>query len=107
MTVAAQPVAAVAKIDGTEVHYLRAGAGAPLLFLHGAGGNHGWAPWMERLAESYDVIVPDHPGWGKSPTPEWFDNVHDIAYFYLDFMQALGLRGVHLFGSSIGGWLAC
>ncbi len=95
------------EIDGCSVSYLRCGEGPPLLFLHGAGGVPGWLPWMETLARSFDVIAPDHPGWGRSPTPEWFDNVHDMAYFYLDFMSALGLRDVHLAGNSIGGWIAC
>lgn len=88
------------------VRYRRAGAGPPLLFLHGAAGVPGWTPWMARLAERFDVIVPDHPGFGASDTPAWFDNVHDLAYYYLDFMAALDLRGVHLVGHSIGGWIA-
>jgi pimeloyl-ACP methyl ester carboxylesterase len=100
-------VRASLRIDECDVSYLRGGSGPPLLFLHGAGGVDGWTPWMERLARSYDVIVPDHPGWGRSSTPEWFDNVHDLAYFYLDVLTALGLEGVHLAGHSIGGWIAC
>jgi pimeloyl-ACP methyl ester carboxylesterase len=95
------------EVNGAKINYLRAGSGAPLLFLHGAGGISGWMPWMDKLAASYDLIVPDHPGWGRSDMPEWFDNIHDLAYFYLDFMDALGLKDVHLAGSSIGGWLAC
>jgi pimeloyl-ACP methyl ester carboxylesterase len=94
------------RIDDCDLSYLRGGAGPPLLFLHGAGGVARWTPWMETLAGSYDVIVPDHPGWGRSSTPEWFDNVHDLAYFYLDLIDALGLERVHLAGQSIGGWIA-
>ncbi len=107
----ATPLAATRRttvtVNGAEIAYLRGGSGAPLLFLHGAGGIDGWAPWMDALAASYDLIVPDHPGWGRSETPEWFDNIHDLAYFYLDFIDALGLTGVHLMGNSIGGWIAC
>jgi pimeloyl-ACP methyl ester carboxylesterase len=95
------------EINGATISYQRGGAGAPLLFLHGAGGAADWTPWMETLAASYDLIVPDHPGWGRSDMPEWFDNVHDLAYFYLDFMDALGLNDVHIAGSSIGGWICC
>jgi pimeloyl-ACP methyl ester carboxylesterase len=94
-------------VDGATISYLRAGAGAPMLFLHGAGGIEGWAPWMDALAASYDLIVPDHPGWGRSDTPDWYDNIHDLAYFYLDFIEALGLENVHLVGNSLGGWIAC
>jgi pimeloyl-ACP methyl ester carboxylesterase len=107
VTVAAPGAAHTVEIDGATIHYLRGGNGAPLLFLHGAGGVNGWAPWMDALAAHYDLIVPDHPGWGRSDTPEWFDNIHDLAFFYLDFMDALGLSNVHLVGGSIGGWIAC
>jgi pimeloyl-ACP methyl ester carboxylesterase len=89
-----------------RVRYQRQGSGPTLLFLHGAGGVPGWTPWMARLAERYDVIVPDHPGFGASDTPAWFDNIHDLAYYYLDFIAALGLHDVHLVGHSLGGWIA-
>jgi pimeloyl-ACP methyl ester carboxylesterase len=88
------------------VHYRRRGAGPPLLFLHGAGGVPAWTPWMARLAERFDVIVPDHPGFGASDTPAWFDNIHDLAYYYLDFIAALDLTGIHLVGHALGGWIA-
>jgi pimeloyl-ACP methyl ester carboxylesterase len=96
-----------ARIADCDVSYLRGGSGPPLLFLHGAAGVMRWLPWMDRLADAYDVIVPDHPGWGRSSTPEWFDHIHDLAYFYFDFIDALGLDRIHLVGHSIGGWLAC
>jgi pimeloyl-ACP methyl ester carboxylesterase len=95
------------EVNGATISYLRGGTGAPLLFLHGAGGIGDWAPWMDKLAAHHDLIVPDHPGWGRSDMPEWFDNVHDLAYFYLDFMDALGLKDVNIAGNSIGGWIAC
>jgi pimeloyl-ACP methyl ester carboxylesterase len=50
--------------------------------------------------------VPEHPGWGKSDEPEWLENIHDVAYFYLDFLKTLGLSGVTIVGSSMGGWIA-
>src|SRR5262249_51660624 len=34
------------------------------------------------------------------------DTIHDLAYFYLDFLDALDLERVHLVGISIGGWIA-
>ena len=94
-------------VAGTAVAYRRRGSGTPLLWLHGAGGIDGWTPGLELLAQTHDVIVPDHPGWGTSEVPDWFDNIHDLAYFYLDFLAALGLDGVHMAGTSIGGWIAC
>jgi pimeloyl-ACP methyl ester carboxylesterase len=85
---------------------LRGGKGPPLLFLHGAGGAGMWLPFMAALSEIYDVIVPDHPGFGRSDTPNWLDQLSDLAYFYLDLIEALKLDGVHLVGHSLGGWIA-
>ena len=94
------------RVADCAVNVMRGGKGAPLLFLHGAGGVSVWLPFMEALSERYDVIVPDHPGFGRSDRPEWLDQLSDLAYFYLDFIEALGLDRVHLVGHSLGGWIA-
>ena len=93
-------------IGSCRIRLMRGGRGAPLLFLHGGGGIGIWLPCMARLAKKFDVIVPEHPGFGASDTPEWLDNIADLANFYLDFLDQLDLRGVHLVGSSLGGWIA-
>jgi pimeloyl-ACP methyl ester carboxylesterase len=93
-------------VAGCAVNVMRGGKGPPVLFLHGAGGAGIWMPFMAELAESHDVIVPDHPGYGRSETPEWLDQLSDLAYFYLNFIDALGLDRVHLIGHSLGGWIA-
>jgi pimeloyl-ACP methyl ester carboxylesterase len=92
--------------DGCRIRLMRAGAGPALLYLHGARGASAWLPFMQQLSERFDVIVPEHPGFGGSDTPDWLDNVGDLAYFYLDVMEALGIEGVHLVGTSLGGWIA-
>jgi pimeloyl-ACP methyl ester carboxylesterase len=88
------------------IRLMRGGAGAPLLFLHGSGGMGIWLPCMAGLAKRFDVIAPEHPGFGESDTPAWLDTIGDLANFYLDFLDQLDLRGVHLVGSSLGGWIA-
>jgi pimeloyl-ACP methyl ester carboxylesterase len=94
------------EIDGCRTHLRRGGKGEPLLFLHGASGAPVILPFMEKLAQRFDVLVPQHPGWGKSDEPEWLENIHDVAYFYLDFLKQLKLSGVTVVGSSMGGWIA-
>ena len=94
-------------IAGCKIKVMRAGAGNPLLFLHGAGGASAWSPFMERLARSFEVIVPEHPGFGDSDAPDWLDAVGDLAYFYLDLVRQFSLADLHLVGTSIGGWIAC
>ena len=93
-------------VRGCTVSLLRGGEGPPLLFLHGAGGGGIELPFMTRLAGNYTVIAPEHPGFGESDEPDWLDNIHDVAYFYLDFLDRLDLSGVHLAGMSLGGWIA-
>jgi pimeloyl-ACP methyl ester carboxylesterase len=100
----------VVEISGCKTTLRRGGPrddGAPtLLYLHGAGGSGNVVAFAESLAERFDVILPDHPGFGESDLPGWLDTVHDAAYFYLDLLKALDLRDVHVVGSSLGGWIA-
>jgi pimeloyl-ACP methyl ester carboxylesterase len=93
-------------VDGCRTRLRRGGAGEPLVFLHGASGAPVILPFMEKLAARFDVLVPEHPGYGLSDEPEWLENIHDLAYFYLDFLRRLDLENVHLVGSSMGGWVA-
>ena len=93
-------------VRGCSIGLLRGGSGRPLLFLHGGGGAGQWLPFMADLAARHDVIVPEHPGFGGSDTPDWLDNIHDLAFFYLDLLEQLDLRDVDLVGHSLGGWTA-
>jgi pimeloyl-ACP methyl ester carboxylesterase len=102
----ADPTTSQTAIHGCNIRLMRGGAGEPLVVLPGASGAGPWQPFMGALAEKFDVIVPEHPGFGESDTPEWLDTIHDLAYFDLDLLAALGLDRVHLVGISLGGWVA-
>ncbi|MEQ8509758.1 MAG: alpha/beta hydrolase [Rhodospirillaceae bacterium] len=93
-------------INGTKIIYRRGGKGRALLFLHGAGGAGNALGFCSSLTGGHDVIVPDHPGFGDSDMPDWLDTIHDMAFFYLDFLEALDLWDVHVVGQSLGGWIA-
>jgi pimeloyl-ACP methyl ester carboxylesterase len=86
--------------------YLDLGEGAPILVLHGAGGLLPDAPFLAGLAKHGRVIAPTHPGFGRAVLPDWIDTVDDLAYIYLDLLDALDLRDVTVIGFSMGGWLA-
>lgn len=93
-------------IAGATIRLFHGGAGQPLLFLHGAGGHTGWMRFLDQWSAEYEVFAPEHPGFGQSEDPPWLDEIGDLAFFYLDFLAALGLQRVHLIGTSLGGWIA-
>src|SRR5947207_14853147 len=93
-------------VAGAAIRLFRGGSGQPLVFLHGAGGHTGWMAFLAELSTRFEVFVPEHPGFGQSDDPLWLDEVGDLAFFYLDLLQALGLDRVHLMGTSLGGWIA-
>jgi pimeloyl-ACP methyl ester carboxylesterase len=101
------PTEQIFALDGCDLLLRRAGTGAPLLFLHGALGFPGWLPFFDKLSNRFAVLAPDHPSFGRSPTPPWLESVGDLAYFYLDLLEAVAPEGVHLVGHSLGGWIAC
>jgi pimeloyl-ACP methyl ester carboxylesterase len=94
------------ELRGAKLHLRQGGSGAPLFFLHGAQGYAGSDPALEDLARDFTVYAPDHPGFGRSDTFDWIDDVPDLAFFYLDLLAQLGLARVHVVGHALGGWTA-
>ena len=94
------------EVAGHKVELWRKGSGRQLLFLHAGDGLAPHLPLVEKLAESFDVVAPSHPGFGNTPVIDGMKTVADLSYFYLDLMEALDLRGCHGVGPSIGGWAA-
>ena len=52
---------------------------------------------MARLAKKFDVIAPEHPGFGASDMPAWLDTIADLANYYLEFLDELDLQTFYLF----------
>lgn len=93
-------------LHGIDVDVVRRGKGQPLLMLHGGGGPFAAMPFAAKLAERFEIIAPTHPGFGGSRIPDSFTRVDDLAFLYLDLLDALDLKDVVLMGVSMGGWTA-
>src|SRR5207249_6968810 len=101
---------AVAKdvtVLGFKLHYLEAGKGAPVVLLHGLGGDGSrWGPNIEPLARDFHVFALDQIGFGQSDKP--LANYHTgmLAEFLVDFLKAVGVPKASLVGNSMGAGVA-
>lgn len=89
-------------------HYHRAGSGEALILLHGSGpGVSGWLNFGENLpvlAEAFDVLIVDQPGFGGSAAPDLDRPYGDIAaQAVVDLMDELSIAKAHVLGNSMGG----
>jgi len=89
--------------------YERFGSGEPLVLIHGIGHRRQtWYPVVDRLAEEFDVIIPDLPGHGGSwepfdtsiPAREAFRTAFEGLFAELDIERP------HVVGNSLGGLIA-
>lgn len=94
------------RLGNDTVSLLRAGSGKPVLFLHGSGGAGVWMPFHGELAKAFDVVAPDHPGFGGSSEFVDLQDVQDLAFHYADLIETLGLASATVVGTSFGGWIA-
>ena len=89
-----------------RINVLEGGSGDPLVFIHGAGGLPGWASYLDRMAQDFNVYAPYHPGVGASEGIEHLDDTWDLSLFYEELLDALGLQNILLVGQSYGGMVA-
>jgi pimeloyl-ACP methyl ester carboxylesterase len=93
-------------VNGTELYYESHGAGPPLVFVHGAGGNHAsWWQQVPAFASDHRVIVYDQRGFGNSPDPDGRGRAafaDDLA----GLLDALAIERAIVVAQSLGGGAA-
>lgn len=93
-----------------QVHYREAGAGKGpvLVMLHASpGSSKQLETVMLALASNRRVIAPDTPGNGDTPPlPDGPPTIYTLAAALLDFLDAMGLYQVDLYGSHTGADIA-
>lgn len=98
--------------SGIEIHHHEAGAGRPLVFVHGGGpgasglsnyqGNHSYF-----ASRGYRVLMPDLVGWGGSTKPADVTHDYDLLCGSLAaWLAALGISRCAITGNALGGAVA-
>src|SRR3954454_12001944 len=86
------------ELAGLKLSVTRGGSGRPVLVLHHDIGTVDRLPFYEALAEKSDVIVPTHPGSGKSERGDWLRHPRDLAALYQWLLAELGAERAALVG---------
>ena len=103
------PAGKFVTIGGDRIHYVEAGRGRPILFLHGLGGqlHHFRHTMFDRLAGDFHVVALDRAGSGysvrgRSGTGKLGEQAATVAAF----IDAMGLERPLIVGHSLGGAVA-
>lgn len=100
-------------VEGIEINGRIGGAGPPLLLLHGYPETHAcWHRLAPRLAESFQLVLPDLPGYGDSGFLEPDEaernySKRNLAAMMVALMRALGHERFRLVGHDRGARVAC
>ncbi len=96
---------------GVQTSYLEAGAGDPVVMLHGSGpGVSAMANWQHNigaLAQRFRVLAPDIVGFGATQRPD--DVVYSLRTWtdqIWAFLDAHGIEKTAIVGNSLGGRIA-
>lgn len=94
----------LARANGLEIAYERAGSGPPLVFAHGAAEDgRVWGPQLAGLAGDFTVVAWDEPGAGHSANVPPDFGLAGYADCLAGLIEALALGPAHVAGLSWGG----
>jgi 3-oxoadipate enol-lactonase len=97
-----------AEVNGLNIYYERAGAGEPLLFISGTGGDLRNKPnqFDGPLGKAFDMLSYDQRGLGRSDKPDRRYSMADYADDAAALMAHQGWDSAHVVGVSFGGMVA-
>lgn len=91
--------------SGLPADVLTGGSGPALLYLHNHLGRT-WDTFLDALAETHTVYAPRHPGSDEPDELQSLDGFPDLALYYDDLLNALGIESAVLVGQGFGGMAA-
>jgi haloacetate dehalogenase len=94
----------VATVNGFRMHYIIAGSGYPLVFVHGWPQScYEWHKIIGPLSEQFTVITPDLRGLGDSERPLSGYDKRTLASDVYELVTSLGFEKIGLTGHDWGG----
>jgi len=91
------------EVGSTDIHYVEAGSGPPLVFLHGFGScGEAWHQQAAAFAADFRVIAYDSVNHGHSSNSPRDEAEPDRADELDGFLAALGIERPILAGNSMG-----
>lgn len=95
------------KVNGIDLAYLRHGRGPALTLLHGYPLDHEiWSEVIPLLEDSFELIVPDLRGFGRSSTVSSPYAMNDFASDVAGLLDQLEVEKTAIAGHSMGGYVA-
>jgi pimeloyl-ACP methyl ester carboxylesterase len=94
------------RVGGIDLVIRSMGRGKPLLVFHEELGCPGPLLWQAALAESRRILIPLHPGFGRTARLDWIRSVRDLGGFYARWLREQELAPIDVLGFSFGGWIA-
>src|SRR5262245_18483203 len=92
---------------GHKMHYIEAGRGEPVVFLHGMGGEGArWMPTIKAVARERRAIAPDQIGFGQSDKPLTCYHSGVFAGFVAGFMKEIAVPRATFIAQSMGAAVA-
>lgn len=92
---------------GETIWYRRAGSGVPVLHIHGSAfGHRNFERLTPFVADDFEVIDFDLPGYGQSSGAPREGGLEGIADQVHEFIGGLELAPVHVHGTSFGAMVA-
>jgi len=91
---------------GVPTRSLQAGAGEPVIFLHGTSGHlEAFARNIAPHAERYSCHAIDMLGHGYTGKPDFAYEIPAYRDHLLAYLDAAGIESAHIVGESLGGWV--
>lgn len=97
----------IARVNDINMYYEIHGTGEPLVLIVGLNSDHTlYRSFLPKLVPHNQVILFDNRGVGQSSKPDIPYSIEMMADDTAGLLDALGMAGAHILGTSMGGRIA-